>query len=144
MIRSPSVFFCVAVLAIDIVLLSREHEQHDHEHDQRALRGHVEAEREIKDWDGDLVERPHEHVDDEAEEEPDPEMREHQVGGFSPVGDFSCFVIGGLRHGLHFLPQTRLRERRFRSFEGNANPFSAAPPLPRLQPVLCRFKSKSG
>ena len=46
MVCSPSVVFGDAVLAVDLVLLPCEHEQHDHEHDQRALRGHVEAERE--------------------------------------------------------------------------------------------------
>src|SRR5688572_15408293 len=66
MIVPPSVVFGVAVLAIDLVLLSRKHEQHDHERDQRALRGHVEAEREAEDRNHDLVERHDEHVNDVA------------------------------------------------------------------------------
>ena len=49
MVCSPSVFFGVAEFAVDLVLLLREHEQHDDEHDQRALRGHVEAERKAED-----------------------------------------------------------------------------------------------
>src|ERR1044072_2826643 len=85
MMRSPSVFFGVAVLAVDPVLLLREHEQHDDEHDQRTLRGHVEAERKTEDRNDDLVERHHEHVDDVAEEKPDPEMREHQLGRLVPM-----------------------------------------------------------
>ena len=84
---SPSifVFFGVPEFAIDSVLLLCEQEQHDDEYDQRALRSHIEAEGEADDRNDDLVERPHEHVDDVAEEEPDPEMREHQVGGLLPV-----------------------------------------------------------
>ena len=46
---SPSVVFGDAEFAVDLVLLFREHEQHDHEHDERALRGHVEAERKAED-----------------------------------------------------------------------------------------------
>ena len=49
MICSPSVVFGHAELAIDLVLLLSKHEQHDHEYDQRALRSHVEAEREAQD-----------------------------------------------------------------------------------------------
>src|SRR5690606_5305298 len=66
---SLSIVFGDAELAVDLVLLSREHEQLDHEHDQRALCGHVEAEREVEHWDGDVVERDNEHLDDVAEEE---------------------------------------------------------------------------
>ena len=80
------VVFGDAELAIDLVLLLGEHEQHDHEHDQRALRGHVEAEREVEHRNDDLVERLDEHVDDVAEEEPDPEMDQHQVGRLPASG----------------------------------------------------------
>ena len=66
MMRFPSVFFGVAVLAVDPVLLLREHEQHDDEHDQRALGGHVEAEWEAENRNDDLVERNGEEVDDVA------------------------------------------------------------------------------
>src|SRR5215211_6710170 len=82
----PSIVFGDAELAIDPVLLLREEEQLDHEHDQRTLRGHVEAERETEHRDDDLVERDHEHMDDVAEDEPDREMREHQVGRPLPMG----------------------------------------------------------
>src|ERR1700694_3011142 len=85
MIPSPSVVFCDAVLTVDSVLLPSEHEQHNHEHDQRALCGHVEAERELEDRHGELVQEVHEHMDDVAEEEPDEEMRQHEVGRPLPV-----------------------------------------------------------
>src|SRR5215207_3631777 len=91
---SLSIVFGDAELAIDPILLLREHEQLDHEHDQRPLRGHVEAEREAEHRDDDLVERNHEHVDHVAEDEPDPEMHQHQVGGLPPMG----FVVA--LHGV--------------------------------------------
>src|SRR4026209_2968745 len=97
---SPSIVFSNAELAVDIVLLLCEHEHHDHEHDQRALRGHVEAERKTEHRNGDLIQRVDEHVDDVAEEKPDPEMHEHQVGGLLPVG----FIVFGCSHGLVALP----------------------------------------
>jgi hypothetical protein len=102
MIRLPSIVFGDAELAIDLVLLFREYEQLDYEHDQCALGGHVEAEGKFEDGYGDLVERDDEHLDDIAEEEPDPEMQEHQVGRPSPV----FFVVGsiGWRHGVVTLP----------------------------------------
>src|SRR5829696_8356201 len=70
MVRPPSIVFGDAEFAVNPVLLPREQEQHDDEHDQRALRGHVEAEREAEHRDDDVVERHHEHVDDVTEEEP--------------------------------------------------------------------------
>src|SRR5918992_608882 len=95
----PSIFFGKAEFAVNLVLLLCEHKQHDHEHDERALCGHVEAERETKNRNDDIVERLHEHVDDEAEEEPDGEMREHQARGLRPVCFFFCSQICGVRHG---------------------------------------------
>src|SRR5688572_4267110 len=95
---SPSIFFGVTEFAIDLILLLRKHEQHDHEHNQRALRGHVEAEREAEDRNDDLVERNHEHVDHVAEEEPDTEMDEHQSGRLLPVSLFVGLTVG-LSHG---------------------------------------------
>src|SRR5215213_876724 len=103
MIFSPSVFFGVAVLAVDPVLLLREHEQHDDEHDQRALRGHVEAEREAENRNDDLVERRDEEVDDVAKEEPHPKMNEHQSGCSLPVSLFVGLIVG-LSHGSITLP----------------------------------------
>src|SRR5436190_18732755 len=95
MIFSPSVFFGVSELAIDLVLLLSKDEQHDDEHDQRALRGHVEAEREAENRNDDLVERHHEEVDDVAEEQPHTEMRQHPPGGLAPV-----LLFDGLAAGL--------------------------------------------
>src|SRR5262245_62631137 len=86
---APSVFFGVAVFAVDPSLLPREHEQHDDEHDQRALRGHVEAEWETEDRNRDLIQDIDEHMDDVAEEEPDPEMREHQFRRSIPVSSLA-------------------------------------------------------
>src|SRR5215210_8214862 len=86
MFSLPSIVFCHAELAVDSVLLFGEQEQLDHENDQRALGGHVEAEREAEHRKNDVVERPDEHMDDEAEEEPDAEVDQHQIGGFSPMG----------------------------------------------------------
>src|SRR5215208_4673460 len=88
MIYSPSLVFCETELAIDAVLLSSKQKQLDHKHDQRALRGHVEAEREAEDRDDDFVERNDKHVHDVAEQEPYAEMRQHQVGGFPPMRFF--------------------------------------------------------
>ena len=45
-----------------------EQEQHDDEGDERALGGHVEADREAEDRE--LIERVHEEVDAETEEQP--------------------------------------------------------------------------
>src|SRR5215207_3947724 len=87
---SPSVFvFGKAEFTIDLVLLLCEHEQHDDECDQRALRGHIEAEWKAENRNDDLVQRDHEHVDHVTEEEPDSEMREHQGRGLLPVRFFS-------------------------------------------------------
>ncbi len=57
--------------------------------------GFYMAAQKAEDRNGDLVERHHEHVDDVAEEEPDPEMREHQSGRLVPV---CCFVSLGVRN----------------------------------------------
>src|SRR3954462_8277657 len=94
MMLFPSVFFGVAAIAIDLVLLPREHEQHDDEHDQRALGGHVEAEREAEDRNDDLVERNDEEMDDVAKEQPHPEMHEHQPGRLGPMFFFVGFAVG--------------------------------------------------
>ena len=48
-------------------------------------------------------------------------------------------VIGFARHGLHFLSKHRSSRMPALNDRGECNPFSAAPPMPRLQPVLCRF-----
>src|SRR5262245_24755426 len=103
----PSIVFRHAMLAIDSVLLPREHEQHHHEHDERALRGHVEAERELEDRYGELVQGVHKHMDDKAEEDPDPEMRQHQSGRSPPVG----FIVVALLHGRVVLPGRAGRRR---------------------------------
>src|SRR5262245_14401931 len=87
------------MLAVDLVLLPRKDEQDRNKHDQRSLRGHVEAERKTEDGDGNLVQWNDEHVDDIAKEEPDPEMREHQLRGLVPVGFLVGRSIGLLRHG---------------------------------------------
>jgi hypothetical protein len=91
--------FGVAVLAVDLVLLAGEKEQHDDEHDQGTLSGHVEAERKAENRNDDLVERNDEHVDDVPEEEPDAEMGEHQSGGLIPVRFFVGFAVGLGGHG---------------------------------------------
>jgi hypothetical protein len=48
-------------------------------------------------------------------------------------------------HGLHSsfkAPVSKMR--RDETIEGNANPVSAAPPMPPLQPVWCRFRVNEG
>ncbi len=97
MICSPSIVFSDAEFAVDIVLLLRKREELDHERDQRALRGHVEAERET--CDDDFVQLRRKHVNDEAEEEPDPEMDPHQVGRLAPMSQ----VIGRRTLGRRLL-----------------------------------------
>src|SRR6185436_6046201 len=110
----PLLVFGVAVLFVDSILLSCEHEQHDDEDNQRTLRGHVEAEREVENRNDDVVERLHEHVDDVAEEEPDPEMDEHQAGGLIPMGFLIGWSVGGLGHGSlpPYIEPARARNRR--------------------------------
>src|SRR5687767_7930604 len=102
MVVSPSVVFGHAEFAIDGVLLLCEHEQHDDEHDQRTLRGHVEAERKAQDWNFDRVELIDEHVNDVTEEEPDPEMRKHQASCLPPVG-VRVYLGVALSHGSNTL-----------------------------------------
>src|SRR5262249_48866351 len=85
---------------VDLVLLVGEDEQHDDEHDQRTLCGHVEAERELQDRYGVLVEGVHEHMDDVAEEYPHREMRQHQSGGPSPMS-----LIASALHRSSILPE---------------------------------------
>ena len=83
-----SPFFVVfgdAELAVDLVLLFCKHEQHDHEHDQRTLCGHVEAERKAEHRNNDLVKRNDKHVDDVAEEKPHTEMHPHQAASLLPM-----------------------------------------------------------
>src|SRR5438552_2274152 len=119
------------MLAVDSVLLSRKDEQHDHKYDQRALRGHVEAEREAEDRNGDLVERHHEHVDDVAEEEPDPEMREHQPGRLSPVCFFIGFIVGRSHGSQTFPHKTPVRVCAPGVFEGRRT--AVGPDTPRCR-----------
>src|SRR5215510_1533933 len=89
------------MLAVDAVLLPREYEQHNHEHDQRALRGHVKTERKFEDRYRELIEDVHEHVDDVAEEEPDEEVHQHKPSGSMPVS-----LVAGVVHPLR-LPCSR-------------------------------------
>src|SRR5882724_13434402 len=94
MFNPPSVFFGVAVVAVDLFLLSCEHEQHDDEHDQRALCGHIEAEREAENRNDDFIERNDEEMDDVAKEQPHAEMHEHQPGRLAPMFYFVGFAVG--------------------------------------------------
>jgi len=55
------------------------------------------------------------------------------------MGFFSLFQVSGVRHGLQILLKTPGIIAPDCMIEGNANPFSAAPPVPLLQPVLCWF-----
>ena len=97
MLFSPSIVFGDAEFAVDPVLLFRKHEKLDHKRDQRTLRGHVEAERETENHD--LVQDWREQVNDVAKEEPDREMRPHQVGRLLPMS----LVIGGRNVGCCLL-----------------------------------------
>src|SRR5687768_1801154 len=72
-----------AAFFVDAVLPIGEPENQDDEDDQRSLRRHVEAQRKAEDHD--LVERHHEKVNYEAEEQPDREGGKHQRTGAPPM-----------------------------------------------------------
>src|SRR5688572_12200861 len=106
-IGAPSVL-SHAMLFVDLVLPAGEPEQHDDEGDQGTLGGHVEAEREPQDYDG--IERHHEHVDHEREDEPQCQHDQHETAGLVPISRTVRFCHGtppkrpALRYGRAELP----------------------------------------
>src|SRR5688572_3372142 len=87
---SPASVFLDAEFFVDLVLRNRVPGAQDDEGDQRALRGHVEAEREAEELDG--IELMREERNDEAEDDPQREDGPHQTGRFRPVSVHLCSV----------------------------------------------------